>query len=83
MAPHAPLMGGPISSLSRKYGPAIIPYELGAENALFQPILTMAQKRQKWSLRPGHTRVGAKQPTLCLSSTNSLEALCNLVTPDS
>ena len=33
--------------------------------------------------RSGHTRVGAKQPTLCSWSTNSLEALCNLVLPDS
>ena len=52
--------------------------ELTAENGLFQPILTMAQKRP----RPGHTRVRAKQPTIYHSGTTPLDALRNLVPPD-
>ena len=42
VAPHAPLMAGPNSTLSQKYGPAIIPQELVAENGLFQPKLKLA-----------------------------------------
>ena len=42
IAPHAPLMAGPNSPLSKRYGPAIIPQELVAENGLFQPKLILA-----------------------------------------
>ena len=42
MTPYAPLMAGPNSSLSQRYGPAIIPQELVAENGLFQPKLILA-----------------------------------------
>ena len=39
MAPYAPSTAGPISPLSQREGPAIIPQELVAENGLFQPKL--------------------------------------------
>ena len=42
MAPYAPLTAGPNSSLSQRYGPAIITQELVAENGLFQPKLILA-----------------------------------------
>ena len=42
VAPHAPPMAGPNSTLSEGYGPAIIPQELVAENGLFQPKLKLA-----------------------------------------
>ena len=42
VAPHAPLKEGPNSTLSQRYGPAIIPQELVAENGLFQPKLILA-----------------------------------------
>ena len=42
MAPYAPLTAGLNSSLSQRYGPAIIPQELVAENGLFQPKLILA-----------------------------------------
>ena len=42
VAPHAPLTAGPNSSLSQRYGPAIITQELVAENGLFQPKLILA-----------------------------------------
>ena len=41
VAPHAPLTAGPNSTLSQRYGPAIIPQELVAENGLFQPKLIL------------------------------------------
>ena len=63
--------------------PAIIPYEVRAENGLFQPILTLVQKSTKLTPRLGHTRAGAKQRTLYPSSTNSLAVLCNLAPPAS
>ena len=44
MAPYAPLTAGPDSSLSQRYGPAIITQELVAENGLFQPKLKLTQK---------------------------------------
>ena len=49
---------------------------------LFQPILTLAQKSPKLTPRPGNTRAGAKQPTLYISNTHSLKALCDLVPLD-
>ena len=42
VAPYAPLMAGLNSSLSQRYGPAIIPQELVAENGLLQPKLKLA-----------------------------------------
>ena len=42
VAPYALLMAGPNSTLSQRYGPAIIPQELVAENGLFQPKLKLA-----------------------------------------
>ena len=43
----------------------------------------MAQKSRNLTHQPGHTRAGARQQTLYLSSTKFLAALCNLVPPDS
>ena len=42
VAPYAPVMAGPNSTLSQRYGPAIITQELVAENGLFQPKLILA-----------------------------------------
>ena len=42
VAPYAPLTAGPNSTLSQRYGPAIITQELVAENGLFQPDLKLA-----------------------------------------
>ena len=42
VAPYAPLTAGRNSSLSQRYGPAIIPQELVAENGLFQLKLILA-----------------------------------------
>ena len=72
-------MAGPNSSLSQRYGPAIIPQELVAENGLFQPKLILAQKSPKLTSRPEPPEVGTNQLTLCPSSTNSLEPSPNLV----
>ena len=47
VAPYAPLTAGPNSSLSQRYGPAIIPQELVAENGLFQPKVKLAPKSPK------------------------------------
>ena len=79
MAPYAPLTAGPNSSLSQRYGPAIIPYELVAENGLFQPKLILAQKPPKLTPRPDPPEVGTRQLTLCPSSTTSLQPSPNLV----
>ena len=46
VAPPAPLTAGPNSSSSQRYGPAIIPQELVAENGLFQPKLKLTQNLQ-------------------------------------
>ena len=79
VAPYAPLTAGPNSSLSQRYGPAIIPQELVAENGLFQPKLILAPKFPKWTHCPDPPEVGTRQLTLCPSSTNSLEPSRNLV----
>ena len=79
VAPYAPLGAGPNSSLSQKYGPAIIPQELVAENGLFQPKLILAPKTPKLTPRPDRPEVGTRQLTLCPSSTNSLKPSPNLV----
>ena len=42
VTPHAPLTAGLNSTVSQRYGPAIIPQELVAENGLFQPKLILA-----------------------------------------
>ena len=79
VAPYAPSMAGPNSSLSQRYGPAIIPQELVAENGLVQPKLKLTQKSPKLTPRPDPPEVGTKQLTLCPLSTNSLEPSPNLV----
>ena len=75
MAPNAPLMAGPNSSLSQRYGPAIITQELVDENGLFEPKPKLAQKSPKLTSRRDPPEVG----TLCPSSTKSLEPSPNLV----
>ena len=57
MAPSAPLTAGPNSSLSQRYGPAIITQELVAENGLFQPKLILTQKSPKLTPRPDPSEV--------------------------
>ena len=79
MAPSAPLAAGPNSTLSQRYGPAIITQELVAENGLFQPKLKSTQKSPKLTPRPDPSEVGTRQLTLCPSSINFLEPSPNLV----
>ena len=79
VAPHAPSAAGPNFSLSQRNGPAIITQELVAQNGLFQPKLKLTQKSPKLTPRPDPPEVGTRQPTLCSSSTNSLEPSPNLV----
>ena len=79
VAPHAPSAAGPNSTLSERYGPAIITQELVAENGLFQPKLKSTQKSPKLTSRPDPPEVGTRQLTLCPLSTNSLEPPPNLV----
>ena len=79
VAPHAPSTAGPHSSLSYRYGPAIITQELVAENGLFQPKLKLTQKFPKLTPRPDPPEVGTRQLTLCPSSMKSLEPSPNLV----
>ena len=79
VAPYAPLMAGPNSTLSQRYGPATITQELVAENGLFQPKLKLTQKSPKLTPRPDPPEVGTRQLTLCPSSTNPLEPSPNLV----
>ena len=82
MAPYAPSTTSPNSTLSQRYGPAIIPQELVAENGLFQPKLKLAPKSPKLTPRPDPPEVGTRQLTLCPSSTNSLGPSPNLVSPE-
>ena len=56
VAPYAPSTAGPNSSLSQRYGPAIITQELVAENGLFQPKLILTQKSPKIDLSSGPAR---------------------------
>ena len=79
MSPHAPPTAGPNSTLSQRYGPAIIPQEFVAENGLFQPKLILAWKTPKLTPRLDPPEVGTRQLTLCPSSTNCLEPSPNLV----
>ena len=73
------ITAGPNSTLSQRYGPAIITQELVAENGLFQPKLKLTQKSPKLTPRPDPPEVGTRQLTLCSSSTNPLEPSPNLV----
>ena len=79
VAPYAPLTAGPNSSLSQRYGPAIITQELVAENGLFQPKLELAQRSAKLTSCPDPPEVGTRQLTLCPSNMNPLEPSPNLV----
>ena len=79
VATHAPITAGPNFTLSQRYGTAIIPQELVAENGLFQPKLKVAPKSPELTPRPDPPEVGTRQLTLCPSSTNSLEPSTNLV----
>ena len=79
VAPHAPSTAGPNSTLSQRYGPAIITQELVAENGLFQPKPKLAQRSPKLTSRLDPPEVGTRQLTLCPLSTNSLEPSPNLV----
>ena len=79
VASYAPLTAGPNSSLSQRYGPAIITQELVAENGLFQPKLELTPKSPKLTPCLDPPEVGTRQLTLCPSSTNSLEPSPNLV----
>ena len=79
VAPHAPPTAGLNSSLSDRYGPAIITQELVAENGRFQPKLILTQKSPKLTPRLDPPEVETRQLTLCPSSTNSLEPSPNLV----
>ena len=79
IAPHAPSTTGPNSTLSQRYGPAIIPQELVAENGPFQPKLILASKSPKLTPRPDPPEVGTRQLTLCPSSMNSPVPSPNLV----
>ena len=65
VTPYAPLAAGPNSSLSQRYGPAIITQELVAENGLFQPKLKLTQKSPKLTPRLDPPEVGTRQLTLC------------------
>ena len=66
VAPYAPLTAGPNSSLSQRYGPAIITQELVAENGLFQPKLKLTQKSPQLTPRPDPPEVGTRQLTYTL-----------------
>ena len=79
VAPYALPKTGPNSSLGQRNGPAIIPWELVAENGLFQPKLVLTPKSPKFTPRPDPSEVGTRQLTLCSSSTNFLEPSPNLV----
>ena len=79
VTPHDASTAGPNSSLSQRYGPAILPQELVAENGLFQPKLILAQKSPKLTPRLALPEVGTGQLTLCLSSMSCLEPSPNLV----
>ena len=79
VAPYAPSAAGANSTLSQRYGPAIITQELVAENGLFQPNLKSTQKSPKLTPCQDPSEVGTRQLTLCPSSMNCLEPSPNLV----
>ena len=82
MVLYAPLTASLNSTLSQRYGPAIITQELVAENGLFQPKLKLTQKSPKLTPRPDPPEVGTRQLTLCPSITNFLEPSPNLVSSE-
>ena len=82
VAPYAPFRAGSNSPLSYRYGSAIIPQELVAENGLFQPKLKLAQKSPKLTPRSDPPEVETRQLTLGPSSTNSPEPSPNLVSSE-
>ena len=82
VAAYASFMAGPYSSLSQRYGPAIITQELVAENGMFQPKLILTQKSPKLTPRPDPPEVGTRPLTLCPLSTNSLEPSPNLASSE-
>ena len=65
MVSYAPLTAGPNSSLSERYGPAIITQELVAENGLFQPKLILTQKYLKLTTRPDLPEATDPMPFEC------------------
>ena len=79
VASYVPLTAGPNSLLRQRYGPAIIPQELVAENGLFQPKLILAPKSPELTPRPDPPEVEMRQLTRCSLSTSSLEPSANLV----
>ena len=62
--PHPPSTAAFKFTLSWRYGPAIIPYQLGAGNWLFLPILTFPQKTSKIDPSAGPYQRRGKQSTL-------------------
>ena len=56
VAPHAPGTASPNSPLRQRYGPAIITYELVAENGLFQPKTEISSKISKVDPSSGPAR---------------------------
>ena len=78
VTPYAPLMAGHNSTLSQRYGPAIITQELVAEIGLFQPKLKLTQKSPKLTPRSDPPEVGTRLLTLCPSTRNPLEPSPNL-----
>ena len=65
IATYGPIMARPNSHLSPRYSPATFAKELlGAQNALFQPNLILAQKGPPLTPCLGRTSAGAKQLTL-------------------
>ena len=79
VAPHALPTAGPNFTLRQIYGPANIHQEWVAENGLYQPKLTLAQKSPLLTPRPDPPEVGTRQLTLCPSSRNRLEHSPHLV----
>ena len=79
VAPYAPLAAGPNSSLSQRYGPAIITQELVAEKWAVSAQTEINSKSPKLTSRLDPPEVGTRQLTLCPSSRTSLEPSPNLV----
>ena len=79
VTPYAAFTAGLNWTLNQRYGPATIPWELVAENGLFQPKLILAQKSLKLTPRRDPPEVGTRQLILSPSSTNILEPSPNLV----
>ena len=69
VAPYAPLTAGPNSTLSQRYGPAIIPQELVAENGLF---LTRFRGGPATGRCGGHTQVSRQAKHYAHKGINAL-----------